>query len=76
MLIAECKDNAYLYREETPINKVLKFSVYSRAVLNKCDPNFKGPIIAKFTFPNNVPLSCLWTPQKMRKVLFFSESMS
>lgn len=42
MLIAECKDNAYLYREETPINKVLKFSVYSRAVLNKCDPNFKG----------------------------------
>lgn len=62
MLIAECKDNAYLYREETPINKVLKFSVYSRAVLNKCDPNFKGPIISKLTFPNNVSLSCPWTP--------------
>lgn len=27
MLIAECKDNAYLYREETPMNKVLKFSL-------------------------------------------------
>lgn len=26
-LIAECKDNAYLYRE-TPINKLLKFSAY------------------------------------------------
>lgn len=27
LLIAECKDNAYLYIEETPINKRLKFRV-------------------------------------------------
>lgn len=32
-LIAECKDNAYLYIEETPINKLLKFSVYCIATL-------------------------------------------
>lgn len=28
MLIAECKDNAYLYRTETPMNKVLKFTLF------------------------------------------------
>lgn len=26
--IAECKNKAYLYIEETPINKLLKFSVH------------------------------------------------
>lgn len=33
LLFAECEDNAYLYIEETPINKLLKFNVYCVATL-------------------------------------------